>query len=85
MTDTDIVERLRAPERFPPQTLMAEAADEIERLRSERERCAQIVCEEWHRAVNKFGLLPGTPTEEVVARCLNRIRIPELSTGKCDG
>lgn len=39
----------------------------------ERERCAQIVREEWHRAVDEFGLRPGTPTEVVTARCLERI------------
>jgi hypothetical protein len=36
--------------------------------------CAlEIVREEWHRAVNEFGLAPGTPTEAVTARILERL------------
>jgi hypothetical protein len=33
----------------------------------------QIVREEWHQAVKKFNLSPGSPTEEVTGRILGRI------------
>lgn len=37
------------------------------------ESAMQIVREEWHRAVKEFKLRPGTPTEAVTARILERI------------
>jgi hypothetical protein len=33
----------------------------------------QIVCEEWHRAVKEFSLSPGSPTEAVVSRIVDRL------------
>lgn len=34
----------------------------------------QIVCEEWQRIVAEMKLPPGTPTEKLVSRVLNRLR-----------
>lgn len=39
----------------------------------ERERCAEIVREEWHRAVREFRLKPGSRIEIVIARILERV------------
>lgn len=39
-----------------------------------------IVCEEWHRVVEEFGLRPGSPTETLVGRVLERIRFPKDKT-----
>lgn len=39
----------------------------------ERERAAQIVRDEWHRAVAEFDLSPGSPIEKVTARILSRL------------
>jgi hypothetical protein len=33
----------------------------------------RIVCEEWQAAVKEFGLTPGSVTEKVVARIVNRL------------
>lgn len=38
-----------------------------------RDAARQIVCEEWQCAVREFGLPPGTVTELVTARILERI------------
>jgi len=32
-----------------------------------------IVCEEWQKAVQEFRLIPGSITEKVVGRILNRL------------
>lgn len=32
-----------------------------------------IVCEEWQRAVAEFKLIPGSTTEKVVGRIINRL------------
>lgn len=33
----------------------------------------RVVCEEWHRAVEEFGLTPGSVTETVVSRIIHRM------------
>ncbi len=33
----------------------------------------RIVCEEWQAAVKEFGLTPGSVTERVVSRIINRL------------
>lgn len=36
---------------------------------------ADVVREEWQRAVSEFGLRPGSPTEAVVSRILERLTV----------
>lgn len=33
----------------------------------------RIVCEEWNRAVREYSLTPGSVTETVVSRIINRL------------
>lgn len=68
-------------ERNPPadgrgqsiENAISEITDAMRATMRTEERCAQIVREEWHRAVKEFGLQPGSPTEAVVARIQDRI------------
>jgi hypothetical protein len=43
---------------------------------------ADVVREEWHRAVREFGLRPGSPTEVVTARILDRLVV--LGSGRSE-
>lgn len=40
----------------------------------------QIVCEEWQRIVTEFDLPPGSHTEKLVSRILNRLRNVDNAT-----
>jgi hypothetical protein len=45
-------------------------------------RAREIVSEEWGRAVKEFNLRPGTVTETVVSRIINRLDALEHEKSK---
>lgn len=68
-SDSEQIERLNRK--------IVELLAEVVALRSASAKTApdpsQIVREEWQRAVREFKLPPGTPTEKVTARILERL------------
>lgn len=47
--------------------------DERPKFESAYDIARRIVCEEWHAAVKEYGLTPGSVTEKVVSRIVNRL------------
>lgn len=47
--------------------------DERPKFETPYQIARRIVCEEWHNAVEKYKLTPGSVTEEVTARIINRL------------
>jgi len=47
--------------------------DERPKFETPYQTARRIVCEEWHQAVLEFNLTPGSVTEKMAARIINRL------------